>query len=46
MTTVDIETLLAHDDLRSLIEALDGWLSTGGFLPKRWHPAYEPTRSS
>lgn len=32
-----------HDALRlvELVEALDGWISNGGFLPKRW--GREPT---
>lgn len=26
----------AWDDLTELVEALDGWLSGGGFLPTAW----------
>lgn len=33
--------VLAHDVERALelIDGLDGWLTTGGFLPDRWKPA-------
>jgi hypothetical protein len=30
--------------LRELIEALDGWLSRGGFLPAAWYPAGQAFR--
>ncbi len=26
------------DSLCELVQALDGWLSNGGFLPERWKP--------
>jgi len=26
-----------------LVEALDGWFTTGGYLPRRWHPARRRT---
>ena len=31
----------AHDIHRmlELIDALDGWLTSGGFLPNRWQPS-------
>jgi hypothetical protein len=33
--------VIAHDMNRmiELVEALDGWLVAGGYLPSRWHPA-------
>lgn len=27
------------DELAEVFQNLDGWLSTGGFLPAAWHPA-------
>ncbi len=30
--------------LAELVEALDGWLKRGGFLPKRWKPGIEARR--
>lgn len=29
-----------------LVEALDGWLMMGGYLPRRWQPADRPPRPS
>lgn len=34
------------EDLSGLVESLDQWLASGGFLPTRWHPAYTPTRTA
>lgn len=28
--------------LAELVQALDGWLTNGGFLPGRWSPAARP----
>ena len=37
--------VLAHDIHRviELVEALDSWLTSGGFLPDRWQPASRRT---
>jgi hypothetical protein len=38
----DIAQLInRHEILRitELVEALDSWLTAGGFLPRRWRPA-------
>ena len=37
--------VLTHDIHRTieLVEALDGWLTSGGFLPDLWQPASRRT---
>lgn len=41
-TDADIaQRINRHEILRmtELVEALDNWLTAGGFLPRRWRPA-------
>ena len=34
-----LEKAAIADEMSELIEALDGWISKGGFLPDRWRKA-------
>ena len=39
----DPDIRAAHaDEIAEYFEALDGWMSTGGFLPKAWRPYRAP----
>jgi len=39
LTALDVDRVPDADDiaaLAELVEAMDGWLAKGGFLPERW----------
>lgn len=37
-TTDEIERSMLADELACLVNALDGWIKAGGFLPAAWVP--------
>jgi hypothetical protein len=47
MPVVNIEALIsAAEELAERVEALDHWITGGGFLPERWHDSMMRTHDA